>query len=833
MTRKRTLLTMLFAALAGACQPQVSSVSVPSLDKPGPAAFACYSSATSSFLPTLAECDGVTDATSDLRILSFVLETSRGEVAVIDWHEKRAIDSDRRVPGFTFAKVGESPSAILIPETDSRLTFVANYGSLSVQGIPTTAFVPDSAVDPALVPSTVFFASGPSDLAYVDTGAGALLFAALPNTSQIAVMSVDATTGALALLDYVDVDSTVPAQVAATSTPDYLRLCREDGFSRTATVAPRVPVSLGAEARPTALDVVVRPNGDRELIAGDAALPVIHRYLVGGPLFADVQALGGYATGVPTLDVVSTPPVPATYEPASVAQSATEQYVYAIDAIDRSVLVVDAATGGVLPINVGGRAADRIPYEAGALTLEVLTPGYDPVADPTMAERCDPADATDTRRTSAGPSQLHGVFLSVAMTDGSVGFVDIYDLDATCRGPSTCGGFANANDTLVYIHRHRPRASQLSISGPTVGSTLSFTYQGNAGRLSSTGTPTAGDGPGLLPIDDADPSQKLCPGTATVSGRGQMAAGLVASGDPLLEGEPLICLLDDPAAIRQQRWYALYEGSISAAQGVRGRLVDDGGVHRFRTEDATFCTWGVLGASDVASAALGPNDPELGYGGDMLVISADLPPETMDDPACEGLALEEGTRRVRIAFAILESYQDELVLGGFVVDQGYTLPSALNADPANAFATALHCFPQLVSYDVRVRSAYAVSSTISKTRHRVVDDGSGRCIIDVAGQPFDPAEPDTARAFRALPGRNFIHPEVAFRVSSFDVPSGIAAMLAFDVTGVPMPMRIDIGALGSALEYNPADERLYTVDISSHVISAYQLDPVIRDDRVQ
>lgn len=833
MIRRRTLLASFALSLAAACQPRTSSVVVPSLDKPGPGAFACYSTTTHSFVPTLAACDGVTTGSADLRILSFVLETSRGEIAVIDWHDNQAIDSDRRVPGFTFARVGESPSAIVIPEDDSRMTFVANYGSLSVQSIPTASFVPDATLDPALVPSTIPLPSGPTDLAYVDTGAGALLFAALPASEEIAVLAVGATDGSLTLLGYLPADASIPSAVPAVASPDYLRLCRDDGFSRVAVAAPRAPVQLGSAARPTMLEVLTRANGDVELVATDTALPVLHRFLVTGASLAGVTPQANYTVGVPTLDVVATPLVPSTYAPAGTAQTATEQYLYAIDAIDRSVMVVDAATGGVLPVNVGPRPADRIPYEAGALTLEVLTPGYDPAADPTMDARCDPADPADARRTLASPTQLRGVFVSVALTDGTVGFVDVYDLDATCRGPTTCGGAANANDTLVYVHRHRPRASQVATAAPYVDGNLSFTFQGNAGRLAASGEPVV-TGPGLLPVDDGDPQQKLCPGTSTVSGRGQMAVGLGASGDASVDGEPLICLLDDPAALRQQRWYALYEGSIPTAQGVRGRLVDaGGGVHRFQTEDATFCTWGVLGRADVSSAALGPNDPELGYGGDMLVITADLPPETVDDPACTGLALTTDTRRIRIAFEILEAYQDELVLGDYILDQDYTQPSVLNADPANAFATVLNCFPQLVSYDVRVHGAYTVTSSVSTIRHRVVDDGSGRCVVDLAGQPFDPAEPDTARSFRALPGRNFIHPEVAFRISTYAVPSGISALLTFDVVGVPVPERVDIGLLGSALDYNPADQRLYAVDVSSHVVSAYGLDPISRAARVQ
>lgn len=834
---KSLRLLLLFPLLAvvptSACKQSGATVIVPSLERPGPLTFACFSEADSAFTMQLSDCDGVTGLSAEThRIYSFALESTRGEISVIDWTAVRAVDSDRRVPGFTFYRVGEAPSAILIPENDSRMLFVANYGSFSVQSIETASLVPDAVQDDAdvLHPSTVTLPSGPTDLEYLSVGGATWLFAALPDAGSIAQIPVNAD-GSLGAPTYLATSTALPAQVPASTEPDYVRVCPlpPDSYVRAATVAPRTPRSLGAASRPNRLALIERAGGVIEVVSADAALPVVHRFTTSA---AGLTEIPGFAVAVPTLDVVATPLVPATYQAFGATDVATEQYVYAIDAIDRSILVVDVTTGAVLPINIGDRAADRVAYESGALTLEVATPGY-VLADDPFSNRCDPTSGE--RRNAIGATALRGVFVTASLTDGTFGFIDVYDLDASCRGPAACGGAGVGNDTLVYEHRHRPRLQSFVVQAPALVNTL-FRYAGGAGGLSGSGASSSGIGPGLLPIDDANASEKLCPGTSTVSGRGQMVSGFTSTGDAATEGEPLICLLDDPVSIRAQNVAATWEGLIPTAQGVRGALVDVAGTPTFQTEDGDFCAWGVLGGDDVAAAGLSTMDPESGYGGDLLVITANVPFELRGEAACKDLLLPtSGTStRIRVGFAIKQAFGDHLLLGDFVPDGNYTLFSELNASPSTAFAKVLACFPGLVSYEVRAHSAYVVASSISLPRHRVLEGAGTACTIDTAGQPFDPAEPDTARSFRALPDRNFIHPQFAFRISDYqDLKSGMAAQLTFSVTYVTPHLRQDSGFLGVALHYNAVDERFYAVDEPTHGILQYDLDPIAALHRVQ
>ena len=116
---RRVILIAAAALAAGACKRTTGSVVVPSLSRPGPIAFACYSKSQAAFRPSLSACAGVIGASNeDLRVISFALESTRGEVAVIDWHDVRAVDSDRTVPGATFVRVGEVPSAIRAVDRD-------------------------------------------------------------------------------------------------------------------------------------------------------------------------------------------------------------------------------------------------------------------------------------------------------------------------------------------------------------------------------------------------------------------------------------------------------------------------------------------------------------------------------------------------------------------------------------------------------------------------------------------------------------------------------------------------------------------------------------------
>ena len=105
------------------------------------------------------------------------------------------------------------------------------------------------------------------------------------------------------------------------------------------------------------------------------------------------------------------------------------QYAYAIDAIDGSVMAIDAMTGAVLLVNTAGaRQPDRIPlpYAVGT-SLEIITPGFEPGDGFVSRCKCARAERVSGINFAPAPRELQGVFLAVASRSGGIYLVDIHD----------------------------------------------------------------------------------------------------------------------------------------------------------------------------------------------------------------------------------------------------------------------------------------------------------------------------------------------------------------------------------------------------------------------
>jgi hypothetical protein len=155
--------------------------------------------------------------------------------------------------------------------------------------------------------------------------------------------------------------------------------------------------------------------------------------------FADASAETDFDTGVPSdastdADVDSATDTENQTAPAD--ESETEQapieneakYIYAIDDLDGSVLVVDAMTGAVLTTHSQALTqTDRIPLDnAMATTLAIIAPEYKRET-PFISDWCK-CGITD--ETAPAPSRLYGVYLVVATTDGMIRVVDVHDMNA-------------------------------------------------------------------------------------------------------------------------------------------------------------------------------------------------------------------------------------------------------------------------------------------------------------------------------------------------------------------------------------------------------------------
>ncbi len=811
MTRVTQRLCALLALISlVACGDDPIPVTPPTFNRPGAVAFLCYDQEARQVVPRSACLEGDAGENPNLRLTALVTQTAQGEIAAIDLQFGVALDADVRVPGFTHVRVGEIPSGIVVPPSEPGFTYVANFGSRTLQWIPSARFRPEAMVSDA-TGSFVGLPAAPLGLAMSDDEQ--YLFSSLPEEGAVLIAALDAS-GAISSVSQQALDGTHDAP-RVTVGDGYGRTCPADvSLAEPPAVSAREDVALGDVAQPGNLVV----DGDVLLVA-DESLPVIHRFAITGGTLTPLPAL---SPGVPVRDLVVSPEVPRE-------QGGDEltRFLYAIDATDGSVLVMDyeegsPTFGAALSVAVGGSAPDRLDLVGAARALSIITPGF-------PGEECS-FDSDQER----GPAVLRGAFLSVAMQSGALFVVDIYDLDSSCRGGAMC------EDELVYQRRHRRRVGASAGFNTNVVGTPAFRFEGNPGRIGNDGV-SSGDSPGLVQLS-------ACP-------RGMKRVF------PVVDGDPVICAVQDPWAVRAQRWLSVYEGALPGTSGGLGRFEG----REFIAPRANFCARGVLGSANVQASELNAAEPEAGYAGDMLIITSDVPDDA--PTGCEIFALDDsGTRADPIAIPIAVATGDTLTLGEPIGDR--------------TLGQVVACFPELLGYEIRTQGVYTVVGSRTGFVHRVVEDpGSSACLVDRSGRPSVPAcaadgtcgecgtdadcdsgSPicdagrcvectsarnvcDSAcgengrcielRSGRAKVGEPFQSAELAFTIAPFSAPPalGVNSELEFDVGDTPASLALDVGSLPEAAQYSEEDQNLYIVDIHGDSLVQVALSPLTVAER--
>ncbi|MFK8003943.1 MAG: hypothetical protein AB8H86_30545 [Polyangiales bacterium] len=765
-----------------ACTQDPTLVNPATFERPGAVAFVCFDSMTQGYVP-LSACGPIEGAEPDDRysMTALVTQTASGEVGAIDLRLHRTLDSDVRVPGYTFVRVGEVPSALVVPPEAPNVTYVANFGSRSVQWMDTARFRPDANPMSGVEDGAVVLPDGP--VAMVSSAAGDALFVALPLAGAVLPIKV-LESGVLEQPTEADL---VPLAVPLLPQP-FVAPPTEYGLSCGGVATRRVGgerrsfVSLGDEAEPVSLVVV-----DDVLLVADAALPVIHRFSIGED--GALSALEPLPTGVPVRRIAVTPEVPADVP----GLSGPARYLYAIDATDQSVLVMDYTAGsetfgGIIPVRAGTERNDRLDLPADARSLGILTPGF-------PGSMC-------TERNNEGPTVLRGVFLAVGQTNGAMSIIDVLDLDAPCRvSAEVC------EQEQTFVSRHSER----------IGSTLS-----NRDGFRIAGTPT-------LTLDGS-PGQIAGDGSTSASLR---LTGALGECPAFMGGAGFnICVSTDPYSQVSDVWTATYQDDFLS--GGRGRFA--GSAFSVSASDGRFCERGAIGRDDISASNLTDVDPELGYQGDALVITS--PPTASrveSNPECARYVDPEDGREFKpIRFQILSAANSELELGAETVSTAFGLLDGTAPDYERVF----RCYERtLFRYEVQVRKAYLVAGRDAGSVHRVIDTASG-CRINSGplGQPVIEGNSSTYRNRIAQIGRPFVNAHVAFTIdTSNDLSLSSESILTFNVTGAPVPLAADVGSRGSAARrpalveqvvYNPVTSKLYALDSNSDGFVEYQLAPL-------
>ena len=729
----------------------------------------------------LAACDpDVEGDVPNANFVAVITQTQSGEVAAVNFTNDLVFDTNRAVPGFTFVQVGEQPTGIQVSPSDPTYTYVSSFSARTVQAIPSVEVLTGSVTDDELFVQTEDLPSGPTDLALYEAAEddGSLtelptmrfryLYAALPESGQIAEFQVSFDTPAQLLgpprligpLPTLDCDTGFEPVEPPSLGPNnsYFRICPDNRILK--TVSTTITCVDGSETgpRPIALAVDTGTSDGPEddyLLVADANQPFIYRF----PLSEDGivnDEPARISSGTPTIALAVTPLVPELEGETN----ATERYLYAIDALDGSILSIDytgepgeGTFGAVLPVRSGidpraneegveSRNRIRLGSQLNARAISVITPDYNPA---TIAQDLCSPDDSERLSNATDPSNLQGVFLAVSLGDSTLRIVDVFDLNAPCRG-GTCLPGETVADRFASIRRHRFRLGNLPTSLVGIAGTPSLQFDTFPGTLNPDGTPEGSPGPGLASITCPNSMESIF-GTST--------------GIGITEGA--ICASSQVWPQSQQAWRAIWQGPVPSSQGGLGLFSDESRTGElgnwFVADDGQFCRVGVLG---VQESPANPPTSISEYRGDQLVITGDLPPFAQGDPACvDFLENEDDAEDNPVAFRILEAFNSELEIAGTssrinpVTDEPYTVDEVAQ------------CFNQFTEYEIRTFQAYMVEGALTGFVNRVVPDAStDECILDPTREPVE-GDPDTELNGRAFPGALYTNPLVSFEIQMF------------------------------------------------------------------
>ena len=816
------------------------------------------------------------------QFLGAVTQTQTGEVAVVSFTNSLILDTNRTIPGVTALRVGEQPTGIQISPFEPSYTYVSSFSPKSVQAIPTEAVITGESDLPT---QQVRFDAGPTDLALhefafaeefknsdgqVTGGRGRIiyrfLYAAVPELGQVMEIPIivdDFGHGELGQPMPISLKTYACDDVTLVTPPpsdelDYHRICPEDFGDRLGrfikTVQTTVPCVDGPTPGPSPVALAIDYGLENDLtddilLVADANQPVIHRFslFTGG-----ARELTPIVTGTPTTDVDVTPYVPKTSEPDEL--DATERYLYAVSAMDSSVLVVDYTDpgdlgdpddddtlpypGAVLPViagispraneeNVESRNRVRSSF-SNVRSIEVVSPFYEPVEDAdtgtvTVPEGdiCSSSD-TDAFAIAQNPRNMRGVFLAVSLSNGTMYYLDIYDLNAPCRGGEgaiACTLAETGSDQFASIRRHRRRFGFTPSTFIDIDGTPSLQFSSAPGKLDeTTGEPLNSDGPGLEFI--------TCP--ASMLGERSSMFNVFGVNAAPNNDDALICSSSQVWSTFTQRWDARWEGLIPHSEGGLGLFSDESfpipGSDEFPDGtpgnwflggDVPFCRVGVLGdQGGVETDSDLSIDQMVSYGGDRVLIVGDLPPSTRDDPNCEKFEdLRDDIDDSPVWFPIISAFNDQLEIGPSPNPNRYTLGQVRS------------CFDQFTEYEIHTRKVYTVTGTTSGFIHRVVpDEATSECVLDdereVVGDSMDPIlDVDTFLTGRAFGDTQFINPLVSFQIGPFPpmtpVTDSTVALLNFNILNQFVPEVLDTSirrSLPASMLFSEQQDQLFFVD---------------------
>lgn len=877
---------------------------------------------------------------------ALVSQSVRGEVAAVDLVTGKVLDSDQRIPGFTFVDVGGLPTAIVVPlerptpgyqpekVEGPPWTYVASGADNAVRALATCRFRTGEPCGPeksgaSIIQSSkveLFLPATPYDMFI---GPDEALWVSLPEEGLLARIQV-APRGAAPsdsdddpLLDdpfLMAPGGQVPAD------PEYFRVPVPSSFElgepQSEVPAYLSSCGLGYEYRPGEATLPVAPRApgegsvspaqmryDREsglVFITDLNLPVLHVFSLSSE--GALVTRGSIPVGVPLTNIALSPYVPAVapdlFPPPADAEPVepnTDQkrYLYGLDTNgtllafelktsetgasvvpikapvpdryqDRLLMLTRSAVGAALEV-VDTRLTSPEPCGIGAGDQEVHPDGQTSIVSQLQTQlnaankaleqarkggdQADIHDKTIARNKAqrrfeiardAGPKQLRGVFLFVATMAGEINVFDILDLDVRCRAETSC------NPATVPGEGHPLLEGSGDVQSGT--SPQALAVQRNAPRLQLGQEPT-------VQVSSTSAFEiPMCGAQYVGADEPTVTVGMGAGATE----EPLICLIGDPWAQRDQTWTAQVDAAIPGLQMSGAVLEENKDADGAVIEDQLIVR-APAGLSLCGRGAQQGRD-------DVVVILGGTPVNPVSD--CPAFTTGSQPR-----LKILEAHDDHLVVRALGVSEGNTetvaelddnilnlppfLQSARNEarkEAADEVDRLLDCFPAFVTFevrtgntlvrepcpeegecdpnrlpgvrvepnvpyvaptareDLRIEPNYLVTGNVSGYLHRTIVGPDGTCVDD-------PAKDPRYRA-RTKVGEFFENTQLGFKLSP---QAGTVANITTSQGAVVLRATIVSNSLPSArptsIRFFPYTNELFLVDSATQGLRRLDLSP--------
>lgn len=773
---------------------------------------------------------------------TLVTQPETGEVALVNLQSGVVVDAETAIPGISFLPVGGEPISI-VSTPGGAASFVATreVGKPGLYGLPTSCVGPrgenqpfvditswpacrlpvapgamqvmidsalrtscDAAIDPASVDIGVAAAAQrndcPADLAAEQGPLGRRkLLVTLPERGELVIVDaqevLDRTPGSFddcvierTLPLRVELPSVSPSQMLPTDLPQRDAECLPSGapFVAEAQAFVPYPVDLAATAD--------------KLYVADLNAPVVH--------VIDSHDPCNLVELPPLLPQSYTAPdaVIATRKLAvSPLISTGQRFVYAIEessaATAGSVMIFDVGPNSVsrTPIVRAGsplipnEPPDRIQFAQKAADVEFVSrqlAAFDPATGVSVEQAaCDPTADPGTPgaqfqptldlSSGASPYLLHGAFALVALHNGQIAVVDVEDLDAKCRRPTSVNPEAEPDfrgcvaDPNVNLRNPQTVSGELScgVVQPHRARSAGFFINDSRARgaalrqfprlTSSTGRPLPTDqseegkrSPMLLavPFANGEPAQVFVGSSLYEAGRD--ASNELVIDPARAERASLALSLQEPRQFLPNEAYSLtYEGRLgrkanSKIEPQAGRALLDDGI------GGNFCSQGVqdIAATRRFGQQFFPNgvdaaqlDEFVATHTDYVQLTGELPTEadsywqSSEGQSCgEGLPSAANDRTPLLGYRFCELWfgsgdvptlRRDLRVSMAYQNELWVEPRYGGESTELLMQLVGCCFPEMTPYTVRAGQQWVLQGSSSGLQHDITADAqTGRCV---------------------------------------------------------------------------------------------------------